>query len=123
MEDGNTRVHALPEKEPTSPYADQKQGFMDKDVVRRVVKQHISAVTACYEKALLTDPTFACSVKTEFIIGRDGTVQRAEITTAKPQNPALERCVEGVLSRMVFPPPEGGGIVVVRYPFIFKPDT
>jgi len=34
----------------------------------------------------------------------------------------VEDCVAKTIKRIVFPSPKGGGIVVVTYPFIFKPE-
>ena len=36
------------------------------------------------------------------------------------QNPALECCINNAVHGWRFPPPEGGGIVVVTYPFVLE---
>ena len=36
---------------------------------------------------------------------------------------AVESCLCGRFLRFVFPEPEGGGIVVVTYPFVFTGDS
>lgn len=37
------------------------------------------------------------------------------------KNANVERCLASKIKRWVFPAPKGGGIVIVTYPFIFKP--
>jgi hypothetical protein len=35
-------------------------------------------------------------------------------------NAEVERCITSKIRTWVFPTPKGGGVVIVKYPFIFK---
>jgi hypothetical protein len=76
-------------------------------------------VIGCYERVLAVSPDVQGTANTIFIIGTDGAVTAAASSGVEPQ---LARCIDGVVSRRVFPPPRGG-TVKVRYPFTFQRTT
>jgi TonB family protein len=99
-------------------------GSMDKNVIRRVVRRHLSEVRYCYQsKGLPTNPRLAGNVKVNFVIGKTGRVRRAMIASSTLRHPATQRCITTAMRRWRFPKPTGGGMVVVRYPFAFRPAT
>ncbi len=53
-----------------------------------------------------------------FIISANGTVQTAAILNTTLRSPRVESCITDAVRRWVFPPPEGGGVVGVNYPFV-----
>ncbi len=53
-------------------------------------------------------------------IEADGRVLAPPQVTAS-MHPDVDGCVAGVFTDMVFPAPEGGGVVQVSYPFVFEP--
>ncbi|MBK8014211.1 MAG: TonB family protein [Deltaproteobacteria bacterium] len=95
-------------------------GSLDKEIIRRVIKQHIAQIRYCYEKELVRAPGLFGKVATKFVISADGAVQSADVTESTLGNAEVERCVVSKIRTWRFPKPKGGGIVVVKYPFIFK---
>jgi hypothetical protein len=97
------------------------QGGLDKDIIRRVIRQSLSRVRYCYERALLKDPNLAGRVAVRFVIRPDGTV--ANVTDGGSTLPSEEvkACVHRTMAALTFPRPKGGGVVVVNYPFVFAP--
>jgi TonB family protein len=96
------------------------RGALPKPVIRRVVARHISQVNACYENRLAANPELVGGVEVKFIIDGKGRVQMAAISKSSISDPVVEQCTVDVIRRMLFPQPEGGGIVIATYPFEFK---
>ena len=94
------------------------KGSMDKDVIRRVIRQHIGEVKRCYEAELVKNPHLAGKVMVRFTIGTDGKVTESAIQETTLGNAAAEKCISDALLKWEFPKPQGGK-VVVSYPFMF----
>jgi TonB family protein len=58
-------------------------------------------------------------VSVRFVITASGNVGAVTVQTGSGS--ALDQCVAGALRNRVFPAPQGGGIVIVSYPFVFQP--
>jgi len=106
-------------KKSVKPGSAKVHGSLDKDIIRRVVKSHVGAVKACYEKRLLDVPTLAGKVNVSFIIGVDGSVTSAKVKDSTTGDSALDACVLKQVKAWTFPKPVGGGVVAVTYPFVF----
>lgn len=94
-------------------------GSLSKDVIRRGIRRHQAAFRHAFESALKSDPNVAGKVTLEFVIGSDGRVERVRIIG----DDATKKVWDGLIAvakRMKFPPPTGGGIIIVRYPLIFR---
>ena len=101
-----------PEKLPFTP-----------DTIRDVVRAKQPDIERCWEQTLASqDKPVEGKLQTHFIISPEGTVRQPKVvkkgTTLK--NEALHRCVETVLSTMVFPKPPDGKDHPVDYPFNLK---
>lgn len=105
----------------SSETATQVKGSLPKAVIRRIMTQHLSKVKSCYEQRLAASPTLAGRVAVKFIISGTGQVQLAAVAETTIEDPEMESCVVEAVKRIKFPQPEGGGIVIVTYPFEFKP--
>ena len=94
------------------------QGDLDKQVIRRVVREHRAKIVSCYVTALLAKPGLAGTVMVQFFIAPTG-----KVTSASAHGVALEvaSCVGEVIEQLEFPPPKGGGGVQVNYPFTMRP--
>ena len=95
-------------------------GSLDKEIIRRVIRRHIAQIRYCYERELIRSPGLFGKVGTEFTITAKGTVSSAKIRQSTLKNDAVERCMTAKIRTWTFPEPKGGGIVIVRYPFVFK---
>jgi outer membrane biosynthesis protein TonB len=93
------------------------KGSLSKEVIRRIVHRHINEVKFCYERELATRPDLAGRVSIKFIIMGTGAVQMAAVAESTIGNPSVENCIAQAVRRWTFPQPEGGGIVIVTYPF------
>jgi TonB family protein len=95
-------------------------GALPKETIKRVIGRHLNEVKFCYHKALARDPSLGGKVVVRFVISPTGTVQTAAVDSSTMADPEVESCVVRSVRRWRFPQPEGGGIVVVTYPFLFR---
>lgn len=97
------------------------RGALDKEIVRRIVRQHLNEVRYCYEQALARKPTLAGRVVAQFTIAPTGKVLVSALQSSTLGEPAVESCVIDATKRWLYPAPEGGGLVMVSYPFQLAP--
>lgn len=102
------------------PSKAEVKGSLDKDVIRRIVRRHVSQVRYCYEKLLVSEPTAEGKVTVRFVIGTDGSVSTAEVDGNTTGSSDLGKCVVKAVTRWKFPKPTGGS-VSVTYPFVLTP--
>jgi hypothetical protein len=95
-------------------------GSLDRSLIDAVIKRHMNQIRYCYQRELTTNPELAGKLKIKFYVAKDGSVSKADISTST-MNSAVDACVTGRFMRMKFPEPKGGGIVIVKYPFVFTP--
>jgi hypothetical protein len=113
----------LPEKSKgprITPGSAAVRGALSTDTIKKVIKKHYNQYKYCYEKQLVQNPTLEGKVTLSFVIAADGKVSEVYIIETTIKNTSLELCMVRTAKRMVFPKPRGGGIVVVKYPFLFK---
>ena len=96
------------------------RGSLSKEVIRRVIQRHINEVRFCYEQQLNQRPDLEGRVSVQFVISPTGAVQMAAVSQSDMGSPPVETCIAGAVQRWSFPAPEGGGIVVVNYPFVLQ---
>lgn len=77
--------------------------------IRRVIKRTIPQVHACFEHGR-TYPRIDWS----FVIDRRGRVTSSRVEGAPP---ALKRCLQGVFTKLRFPPPKHAPLTV-SYPLL-----
>jgi TonB family protein len=94
------------------------RGSLSKEVIRRVIRRHINEVRFCYEQELNSRPDLGGRVTVSFIISSSGAVQSSTVANSSLGNQRVESCIATAVRRWAFPAPEGGGIVVVNYPFM-----
>lgn len=97
------------------------RGSLSAEVIRRVVRRHMNEVRFCYEQELNQRPDLEGRVAVGFIISPTGSVQSATVNESTLQNQRVEGCITTAVRRWGFPAPDGGGIVVVTYPFLLSP--
>ena len=93
---------------------------LDLETVRRVIRQHVAEYRTCYERQLNVNHQLAGKVTVKFVIGGNGDVIAVSVDEDTSGDPALGGCIAERVRRWGFPPPAGGGRVVVRYPFVFR---
>ncbi|MEZ4385392.1 MAG: VIT domain-containing protein [Nannocystaceae bacterium] len=96
-------------------------GSLDRDIIRRIIRAHINEVRHCYNQGLQRDPKLAGRLAIKFkILGTGAVAKEVEIETSIGDE-KVDQCVSKALRRWKFPKPEGGGEVVVTYPFLLEP--
>jgi TonB family protein len=95
-------------------------GEFDGNLVLAMVKTRTSAIKACYDRALRTNPTAEGRVKVEFTIQPNGTVSGARAVENTTGSDEVATCVVSTVERFRFNPGPSGGSVTFSYPFIFQ---
>jgi TonB family protein len=96
------------------------RGALDKEIIRRVIRSHIKEVKFCYEQELLRKPDLYGRVTVQFTITPMGSVSSSAVQQSTMGNAKVEQCIARAVQRWEFPKPQGGGIVIVAYPFVLK---
>lgn len=97
-------------------------GPMPPEVIRRVVRSHITELRDCYALGLAKDPQLAGPLAIEFTIGPSGAVEDAKAEdVTRFGDPDVARCIVEAISGWQFPEPRGGGRITVSYPFHMDP--
>jgi hypothetical protein len=96
------------------------KGGIDKELIRRVCRMHRNEVKYCYDKELAKHPELFGRVTVQFTIAGLGKVVGANVSQSTMHNEAVEQCIAGAVRRWDFPRPEGGGLVMVSYPFMLQ---
>lgn len=96
------------------------QGSLSKEVIRRYIRRHINQIRYCYEQQLARRPDLAGRVSVRFVITPSGAVSSSSVAGSTLGEPTAEACVARAVQRIAFPQPEGGGVVIVTYPFMFQ---
>jgi TonB family protein len=96
-------------------------GALSKEVIRRIVRRHMNEIKFCYEQQLAIQPDLRGRVAVKFVISPQGSVSSSVVASTTLHNARVENCIVKAVRRWVFPAPEGGGIVIVTYPFMLEP--
>lgn len=96
------------------------EGSLTKEEIEAVIRANLAQIKACYERFLQGNRNLAGRVTTNFVIGGDGRVNSATIANSDLGSPGAEGCMAGAIRRWKFPLPRGGGVVSVKYPFVFN---
>jgi|GEM_PF-1385228 len=102
--------------------ASASAGF-DKEIIGRIVHQHVAEVRRCYEPELAKRPDLFGRVMVQFTVGANGHVIASALQSSTMGNVRVEDCTVQAVRRWEFPKPSGGGIVIASYPFAYIPDT
>ncbi|HXJ21205.1 MAG TPA: AgmX/PglI C-terminal domain-containing protein [Polyangia bacterium] len=129
---GSKRLPSSIACEPTPPCTDCKlatggaqpspSGSLDKEVIRSIIRSHLAQARACYDAVAQTDPAAAGMLKLTFGIAPSGQVATSCLESSQLRDAVVERCMADIPLSWTFPPPEGGGWVVVTYPYLFTRD-
>jgi hypothetical protein len=87
--------------------------------IEKTLAKYLQKFQYCYEKALLTDSSLAGTIQMQWTIQVGGAVSGAKVVRSAMNNAGLHACLTRELSKIVFPSPRGGS-VVVKKPFAFQ---
>jgi len=96
------------------------KGALAKSVIAAVIRRYYNRIKYCYQKELTRNPNLYGKIKVYFVIAGNGTVKEARVSQTTMNNRNVEDCVCSVIRQIRFPKPKGGGIVVVKFPFVFR---
>jgi TonB family protein len=95
------------------------RGSLDKEIIRRIVRRNINQVRYCYQQGLTARPSLEGRAVVQFTIAPTGQVLASVLQSSTLNAVAVESCVVDAVKRWEFPKPDGGGLVIVSYPFQF----
>ena len=99
------------------------RGSLDKEIIRRIVRQHMNEVKYCYDQELARKPALAGRISVQFAISPLGQVLTSVMQSTSMNDARVENCVVNAVRRWEFPKPVGAGMVIVLYPFSFTSPT
>ena len=76
-------------------------------------------ITYCYQRERTKNRNLSGKITVKFVISKDGSVSQAKTHSSTMGNKAVDACINSTFKRFKFPKPKGGGIAIVKYPFIF----
>jgi outer membrane biosynthesis protein TonB len=94
-------------------------GQLDPNVVVKEVRARMSAIKACYDRALKRNPNLSGKVVIRWTITPAGTVSGVEVDQDSMGDNEVSGCIKGHIARWRFPAPSGGA-VEVSFPFVFQ---
>ncbi len=95
-------------------------GGMDREAIRRVIRDHIREIRNCYERELQRSPDLYGKLVLEWDIEEGGRVTRCVVKSNALGNDAVANCIASRLKQWKFPDPPRGVIGRVSYPFVFS---
>jgi outer membrane biosynthesis protein TonB len=84
-----------------------------------VVRSRIRSVQDCYERALKHSPDLRGEIKIGLVLGKDGNVTEAKVSSDSLGSPSVAECILSRMRHWRFPKPESGTVtatVPVRFP-------
>lgn len=97
------------------------RGGLDPAVIREIIEERLSEIRYCYETALLKQQNLEGKISAKWTILADGSVSEISSASDDISQAVLHSCLRTRISGWKFPSPKGGGVVHVKYPFIFSP--
>lgn len=98
--------------------------IIDRDAIRRLLREHIPQFRYCYQKELDVNKNpegFQGVMNFRFFIANGGVVNRSEITSEEITSDKVRDCMKNVLHGIQFPSPKGGRTVEVTQPMNLYP--
>jgi len=96
----------------------QIMGGMSREVVKKVIDEHIDDITYCYEMALIEDPSIMGKAVFEWKILMNGNVSEISVSSSSVKSGKLHSCIKSSIQNWSFPKPKALE-VAVSYPFVF----
>lgn len=101
-------------------------GDLDKDTIRRAMREVVPFLIQCFEAAMPTLPADTLSIRAHLTITGDRDVgaiidaKQLFDEDEKPLPPKLDDCLRSTLQTLELPPLGDGSSVEVDYPFVFR---
>ncbi len=98
----------------------QAVGGLDKDAIRKALRENRRAIANCYETALLTKKQLDGRMTFRWVISVEGSVSSIKLQSSELKMPNFESCVESVIKTIRFPQAPNKMTTTVIYPFAFQ---
>ena len=95
-------------------------GGMDKEAIRRVIREHIREIRSCYERELQRSPDLYGKIVLEWDIEEAGRVSRVVAKSNALGNDNVANCIMSRLKTWKFPDPPKDQVGRVVFPFVFS---
>lgn len=123
-EEGRALTETGPRLRTTIPDDDEIEidgvGEFDQRVVVRMIQTRRAQITACYEHAILSEPSLRGRLEVAMTIEESGSVSRVRTVENGLGSDVVARCVENRIRAFRFSPGPTGGSVEFRFPFVFE---
>lgn len=95
-------------------------GSMDREAIRRVIREHLREIRNCYERELQRTPDLYGKVVITWDIVEGGRVSQAGVSRNEIGSSAVGECIASRLKTWRFPDPPKDQVGRVSYPFVFS---
>lgn len=103
---------------PAEPVA---EGYIDGPSSFPVVEAQRAVFEACWRAAKVDNPALGPTILVKIDVNPKGKVAQGSVVSDPRGELGLESCVLRKVMTLSFPPPRGGGVGIIRYPFTFTP--
>ncbi len=80
---------------------------LSKEAVRKVLKEQLSSIRLCYQKALEKQPDIQGGMTLQVVIDSKGRVAKVSLVSSKLNDAHLEQCIVQKIKELTFSPPQG----------------
>jgi hypothetical protein len=108
-----------PETAKATEADNQLRGDVDREAVRKAIRQNLSPIKDCYESELKKQKDLNGKIIVDFEIKDDGFIKSTKIKDTTMHNKSVEDCVANVITKIQFPAAPKGKTALVSYPFVF----
>lgn len=95
-------------------------GGIDREAIRRVIRENIRAIRTCYERELQRKPDLYGKVVLGWHIEEKGRVTKTWVVSNSLGSDEVAQCILSRLKTWTFPEPPGDQVAQVSYPFVFS---
>ncbi|MGE4131072.1 MAG: AgmX/PglI C-terminal domain-containing protein [Bdellovibrionales bacterium] len=95
-------------------------GGMDREAIRRVIREHLREIRTCYERELQRTPDLYGKVVIQWDIEEGGRVSSAGVKRNELGNDTVGDCIVSRLRTWKFPDPPKDQVGRVSFPFVFS---
>lgn len=95
-------------------------GTIDRDAIRRVIRENRRAFQFCYESALRKNPDVSGRVEMQWDIEERGRATRVSVKSSEIGDRDFARCMVSRISSLTFPEPPANQVARVVFPFLFR---
>lgn len=93
-------------------------GSIPQSLIEKILAKHLDKLRYCYEKALLSDAGIGGNVLLQWTIASSGEARNIRTLRSAISNNQMQGCINREISKIPFPKPSGGE-VIVKFPFNF----